>query len=177
MIETIFDTETTGLVENRTLRIARQPEIIEFYACEVDLDSGTILRELDLLIKPRLKIPDFIVKHTGITNEMVEAAPPFEDVADSIVEFLERADVTIAHNVSFDKDVVEIELQRLQRKINWKRSICTIEQSMHITGHRMNLSALHLHLLKEKFAGAHRAKADVAALIRCCVELRKQEAI
>jgi hypothetical protein len=50
--------------------------------------------------------------------------------------------------------------------------ICTIEQSVHYTGYRMNLGDLHQHLLGEKFSGAHRAREDVEALLRVCVEMR-----
>jgi hypothetical protein len=33
------------------------------------------------------------------------------------------------------------------------------------------MSALHQHLFGEPFEGAHRAKQDTLALLRCCVEL------
>ena len=49
----IFDTETTGLVKNRTIKLDNQPEIIEFYGALVDLGKkGKILKEVDTLIKP-----------------------------------------------------------------------------------------------------------------------------
>ena len=41
----IFDTETTGLVKNRTIKLDDQPEVIEFYGALVDLSKkgGKIL--------------------------------------------------------------------------------------------------------------------------------------
>src|SRR6187399_3181485 len=40
MIALVFDTETTDLVTNRTLRLDRQAEVIEFYGVVADLTSG-----------------------------------------------------------------------------------------------------------------------------------------
>jgi DNA polymerase-3 subunit alpha len=179
----IFDTETSGLVENRTLRLERQPYITEFYACDVDLATGVISREHDTLIKPvdakgnQVKLEPKITKITGITDEMLADQQPFSYHAEKIRAFLERTDLVIAHNLSFDKDMVEIEFDRLEQKIVWPRGLCTVEQTVGMKGFRLSLSLLHQELFGEPFAGSHRAKADVAALTRCCVELRKREMI
>lgn len=172
----IFDTETSGLIENRTLRLDKQPEIIEFYGADVDLVNGKILDELDVLIKPARPIDDEITRITGLTAADLEGKPPFAQVSQSIRELIERAPLVIAHNLSFDQEMVDIEFERLgQTPIAWPRCLCTVEQTIHIKGFRMNLSGLHEYLFGEPFAGAHRAKVDVAALIRCCVELYGRE--
>lgn len=179
----IFDNETSGLVENRTLRLEKLPYVTEFYACDVDLSTGEILREYDTLIKPvdakgnQVKLEAKITKITGITDEMLKDALPFKEHSEKIKAFLTRTDLVIAHNLSFDKDMIEIELDRLGEKIVWPRGLCTVEQTVGIKGHRLSLSLLHQELFGEPFAGSHRAKADVAALTRCCVELRKREMI
>jgi hypothetical protein len=59
--------------------------------------------------------------------------------------------------------------------VKWPRRICTVEQTQHIKGFRLNLSGLHEFLFGEKFSGAHRAKVDVAALVRCSSEMFKRE--
>jgi hypothetical protein len=39
----------------------------------------------------------------------------------------------------------------------------------------MTMAGLHEYLFKEKFEGAHRARVDVQALKRCCLELMRRD--
>jgi DNA polymerase III epsilon subunit family exonuclease len=171
MIALILDTETSALVPNRILRDDQLPEIIEFYAELVNLANGAILNELDCLIKPNKPVSDEIVRITGITNEMLVNQPSFKECAKDIFALIEFADVIIAHNAHYDRECLDIEAGRLPYSINWPRTICSVEQTVHLTGKRMTLSQLHEFLFKQKFADAHRAKTDVKALTRCCREL------
>lgn len=182
----LFDTETSGLVRNRTLKLDSQPEVIEFYACYVDLKKGKILKEFETLIKPSKPLLDkpapgdkkTITQITGITNEMLDKAKPFKAHIKDITTILSSAPIVIAHNASFDKDMVEIELERCGIKdFKWPRLLCTVEQTIHMKGYRLSASALHEELFKEPFSGAHRAKADTAALLRCCIELHRRDII
>ena len=174
MLSLIFDCETTGLIDSHLLKLDRQSSIIEFYACLADLRDGTVTRELDLLIKPPGEISEKITKITGISTAMVADAPAFRSVAAGVREVIESAPVVIAHNASFDIEMVNLEFERLGEKIRWPRVICSVEASIHIKGFRLSLGALHEELFAEKFTGAHRAKADVAALRRCCVEMHRR---
>lgn len=174
---TAFDTETTGLIDNRVIKIVRQPHVIEFYGCMVDIDSGEISSEIDLLIRPPSErdLTEEITTITGITWPMVEDKPLFHEVSDQIFKFIEESKCVVAHNLSFDMEMVEIEAERIGRKILWpRRKICTVEQTVYVKGFRLNLSSLYEMLFGEKFTGAHRAKVDVAAMVRCCLELRKR---
>jgi len=178
----IFDTETTGLIKNRTLKLDKQPSIIEFYGCIVNLKTGKVSKEFDTFIKPPKPLADkpafgekkTITEITGITNEMLEGAPTFFEVAPQIIKLFSGTDVGIAHNASFDKEMISIEMERAGFSLKWPRLICTVEQTVAIKGIRLSLSALHLELFDEEFKGAHRAKVDVQALTRCCVELFKR---
>jgi DNA polymerase-3 subunit epsilon len=184
MIAVVFDTETTGLVANHSIKPDSLPEIIELYAAKVNLKTGKIMKELDTLIKPSRLLSDkpelgskkTITQITGITNAMLSDAKPFVAHADEIVKMLTSAEFVIAHNVSFDKEMIDIELERLKRKIKWPRAICTVEATAHIKGGRMSLTKLHEYLFGKAF-DAHRAKSDVEALIRCSCELYKREMI
>lgn len=181
----VFDTETTGLIRNRTLKLDQQPEVIEFYACAVNLKTGRISKELDFLIKPLKPLSDkpapgekkTITQMNGISNEMLKGKPTFKEVHAKIFSMLQGAPVVIAHNASFDKEMINIEAQRLGIELAWPRVICSIEQTLHLKGHRLSLTNLHLELFGEPFDGAHRAKVDVAALVRCCRELHKRDII
>lgn len=169
----VFDTETTGLIRNRRMPLGKQPEVIEFYGALVDLSTGEIKAEAEYLIKPERAIPDEVIKITHITNEDVKDCQPFKAVADDIMQHLMSAPV-LAHNLSFDKEMLDIEFERLERTITWPPGICTVEQTIHMRGYRLSLTALYEALFDETFADAHRARHDVEALIRCAVELRKR---
>lgn len=171
----LFDTETTGLVDNHTIKIGRQPHIIEFYSCEADLVTGEVVREIDHLILPPIEVTEEITKITGITSSMLIGKTDFLGASDEIVQFLSSRDTVIAHNLSFDMEMIDIECERIGAKMKWpRRRICTVEQTIHLNGYRLNLSGLHELLFGEDFSGAHRAKVDVQALLRCCVELHKR---
>jgi DNA polymerase III subunit alpha len=171
MIAFIFDTETTGLTSNRTVKITKQPEIIEFYGELIDLKSGKVKNEIHQLIRPLSPISAEITKMNSITNEMVEKAPRFLEFAPVLRRAIGAAPVCIAHNASFDREMIDLEFERLGEMIKWPHLLCTVEQTLHLKGFRLGLSALHDHLFGEAFAGAHRANVDVKALSRCCVKL------
>jgi DNA polymerase III epsilon subunit-like protein len=178
----IFDTETTGLLDSRLIPLTRQPSIIEFYGAMVDLDDqdhpGQPLWELDTLLRPSngLPVSAEIAKITGIDDEMVKDAPTFTQFMPLLNEALFKGSgfVAIAHNASFDVEMVDIELARLNLIGSWPPVVCTVEQTIHLKGHRLTLQGLHELLFEERFKEAHRARNDVTALIRCCVELRKR---
>jgi len=169
----LFDTETTDLVKNRLTALTRQPEIVAFY-CGVYSPKGKLIDELDFKVKPKRPMtPENIAIH-GITNEELADRPAFSKFAKQVVTFMQSCDRVVAHNLSFDRDMVEIELERLALPIKWPPGVCTVEQSQSITGLRFTLSNLHEHLFGKKFDEVHTAKADGAALARCYFELVKR---
>jgi len=173
----LYDTETTGLLSNHTMKIIHQPHVIEFYGCVASLKTGKIEKEMNVLVKPPVKIEQEITNITTITDEMVKDAPSFDRVAVDIFSFLEGAPVIFAHNASYDKEIIDLEAERLKRTVKWPRMVCTVEQTVSLRGIRLSLSDLHAHLFGAPFAGAHRAEADVKALLRCCVELYKRDVL
>ena len=173
----IGDTETTGLIANRLIPASRQPEIIELYLALVDLDGDepVVLEELDMMIRPTKPIPPFITKITRISDMMVADAETFSQVADTVAAFLAKAKTLIFHNATFDAEMLEIEFDRLGRPgVVDHELVCTVENSVHYRGRRLSLGILHEHLFGEKFKGAHRAKTDVAALIRCAHAMKQK---
>lgn len=175
----IIDVETTGLLKPGA-PISAQPEITEYCGILYDMKNKKGPKEISRLhtfVKPHGKISDEIIRITGITPDMVKDAPRFSDVQKQIAKQIEGAPRVIAHNVRFDRGVISNDFQRLNLDIKWPHVLCTIEQTMHIRGYRMSLSALHEHLFNEKFPGAHRADADVAAVARCVHKLYHDGAI
>ncbi|MBE0666162.1 MAG: 3'-5' exonuclease, partial [Bacteroidales bacterium] len=99
----IIDIETTG----GSARLERITEIA------VIIHDGTeVIDEYSTLITPERSIPYFITSLTGITNEMVEDAPRFFEVARKIVEITEGK-VFVAHNARFDYSFLRQEFAML----------------------------------------------------------------
>ena len=172
----LFDTETNGLIENRALRLDRQPEIFEWYSCLVDLATDTLIEELEFMCKPKRKLEKVVVDVTGVTDAMLADKLPFSTYADQVRAALGAGDCTIGHNINHDVECTEIEFERLkQAPIVWRQKICTVEATIHMKGHRLKMSQLYQDLFGEGFADAHRARNDVQALRRICVELYRRE--
>ncbi len=87
----VVDLETTGGSE--------QDAITEFGAVRVC--GGEHLGEFQTLVNPRSHIPPLIAVLTGITNQMVAAAPPLASVLPAFLEFAQGC-VLVAHNSPFD---------------------------------------------------------------------------
>ena len=168
----ILDTETDGLCYTRLRPLIKQPQIIDFYAADVDLATGEIIDDWEMLFKPSGEWSEDAEKVHGITRDMVKDCLGFERYAEGIKNILEnRCPNVIAHNAAFDVEILDIAFERCGMRINYPRIWCSVEQTMHIKGYRLSLQELHEHLFGEKFREAHRARSDTQALIKCCVRL------
>ena len=171
----IFDTETTGLVGNSVLRAERQPKIIEFCGILIDDSSGEIIMEVDTLVRPNESLEPIITKITGLTDNDLKSAPTFKDVEPDITSILEECEALVAHNLTFDLSMLEVEYGRIKKPLPTpEEKICTVEATEHIYGRRMKLTDLHNHLLGSHISGAHRARIDVLALKDVFMKLRKE---
>jgi DNA polymerase-3 subunit epsilon len=112
---TVVDIETTG-------GTAQFHRVIEVAIVTVH-DTG-IVDQYATLINPQRHIPPFITSLTGISNEMVEDAPTFREVADVILEKTEGK-VFVAHNVNFDYSFLKQEFNNLDIKFDRKK-LCTV---------------------------------------------------
>jgi DNA polymerase-3 subunit epsilon len=175
MLTLVFDTETTGLIDNRVVKNRLLPEVIEFYGCLVDLDTGVEVAEFETLLCPTLnEVSEKVSKITGLTMAEVLRQPKFPEVAQTIYDLIINADEVLAHNLSFDCEVIDVEMERLGREVKWPRKTCTVESSIHYKGFRLNLGDLYEYLFGERFTGAHRAKTDVKALVKVATEMRNR---
>jgi DNA polymerase-3 subunit epsilon len=107
--EIAFDTETTGLKPEEGDRI------IELGAVEMInyIPSGRTFRTL---INPGRGVSADTVRITGITDDDLKDAPPFEapEVIDAFLEFIGDATL-VAHNAGFDRSFLNMELKRCGR--------------------------------------------------------------
>ncbi len=161
----IVDIETTGgYAENH-----RMTEIAIIHH-----DGLQITNRFHTLINPGRRVPSFITGLTGITNEMVEDAPPFEEVAHQIAEQL-REKIFVAHNAQFDYSFVKKELD--DAGIAWStRKLCTVKLSRKIIP---GLDSYSLGRLAESLGiviqDRHRASGDAEATAKIFGMLLKRD--
>lgn len=176
----IFDTETTNLVKSTEAPIRVQPKMIEFFGIAVmaSVDKLPIIGELHLMIDPQEPITEEITKITSITDDMVRGMGVFPVHLPELQKFFLASQIICAHNLTFDLEVLEVELKRIDAvtRFPWPPlRLCTVEATEHLAGRRLGLTDLHRRLFDgAEFEGAHRAKEDVMALHRCLQELLRR---
>ncbi len=102
----VIDFETTGISPDAG---ARATEI-----AAVLMRDGRIVDRYQSLMNTGAWVPPFIEELTGITNEMVRAAPPAARVMREVADFV-GAHPLAAHNASFDRRFWDAELARVRR--------------------------------------------------------------
>jgi DNA polymerase-3 subunit epsilon len=80
----------------------------------VRIVDGEIVDRFQSLMNPGCRISGFIEAYTGISNAMVQAAPPAAEVMAAFDDFI-GDDPLVAHNASFDRRFLDAELQRIDR--------------------------------------------------------------
>lgn len=184
MIVVLFDTETTGLIKNSAIPIDKQPHILELYALKLEQTGEgeeaefREIGEYESLYRHTAPLEDIIKKITGLTNEDLADQVPIEKELDNIREFFSDADRVVAHNLSYDMAVTDIEFERYKKPpMKWNGPLCTVEATNFLKGYRLKLIDLHELLFDEKFEGGHRARIDVQAMTRCYKELVKRDEV
>jgi len=175
-----FDTETTALVKNALVGEKFQPRIIEFFGVLTADDSEfSILERCHFVCNPGIPISKEVTAITGFTDERVKNEPPFGMFMQQVRDFFQKAHFVVAHNLSYDKYVVDYEMRRNNQKpIDWPEwQICTVEQTEWIKGYRLSLTGLHEFLFNKAFTGAHSAEHDVLAMHECYKELYRRKMI
>lgn len=125
-------------------------------------DGEKIIDEFSTLINPERSIPPFITMLTGISNEMVQDAPKFYEVAREIYEITQDR-VFVAHNVGFDYSFIREEFKSLGGNFN-RRKLCTVRLSREILPGLPSYSLGKLcKSLDIEIKARHRAHGDALA--------------
>ncbi len=127
-------------------------------------DGEKITGEYVSLVNPERNIPYFITNLTGITNEMVENAPKFYEIAKMVVELTEGR-TFVAHNARFDYSFIRQEFKALG--YNFRRNILdTVALSRKlIPGHKSYSLGNLCKDLNIIINGRHRASGDALATV------------
>src|SRR6195952_5270801 len=149
----IVDIETTG-------GHASANGITEIAIC---IHNGKkVIERYATLVNPRREIPIYISALTGITNEMVENAPNFEDVAHDIYHLL-NGKIFVAHNVNFDHSFVRYHLAAAGYELQCNK-LCTVRLGRKIMpglpSYSLGRLCTHLNIGNE---ARHRAMGDAEA--------------
>lgn len=183
----IFDTETAGLPRrggSSHISVHSWPRLVQIAWIICD-DSQAILEKRSTLIRPN----GFMIGRTstqihGITTE--QAKKEGADLYSVLIDFsraVARSTVVVAHNIAFDKHVVEAECIRsgLELPFRGAHSICTMKSSKKICGIKRNgrykwptLTELHMTLFDANYERHHNAEYDAVACARCFFELRRR---
>jgi DNA polymerase III subunit epsilon len=130
--------------------------------CALVHDGLSVTEKFSTLINPECRIAPIYTEITGITNEMVQHAPRFHEIAEHF-EKICRGKFFVAHNVSFDYNFIKGEFASLG--FNFERNkLCTVKMSRKILpGHKSySLGKLCADLGIENNA-RHRAEGDAWA--------------
>src|SRR3569833_52960 len=149
----IVDIETTG-------GHASSNGITEVAICLHD--GKKVTQRYSTLVNPQRDIPVYIRALTGITNEMVQNAPLFEDVAADIYHLL-HGKIFVAHNVNFDFSFIRHHLQSAGYDLQCNK-LCTVRLGRKIMPGLPSYSLGKLcHYLGIENDSRHRAAGDAEA--------------
>jgi len=90
-------------------------------------DGRQILSTWSSLVKPEVTIPPFVVQLTGITEEMVDTAPLFHEIAHEIWREIAGC-VIVGHDVNFDYRFLQHELKAVGYELEAPK-LCTLKKS------------------------------------------------
>lgn len=128
-------------------------------------DGSKVVERFETLINPEKFIPAGITALTGISNEMVEDAPKFHEVAKRIYELTDNR-IFVAHNVNFDFSFLKNEFLALGGEFQRKK-LCTVRLSRKIIPGMPSYSLGNLcNQIGINIYNRHRAGGDAEATAR-----------
>lgn len=149
----MLDFETTGLSP------ALGDRITEVAALRIV--NGRVCERYVSLINCQVRIPSFITALTGISQAMVDGAPPVARVLPELLEFI-GSDALSAHNASFDEKFLLAESARLGLSCGHQGLVCSLKLSRRVFP---GLPSYKLGRLSGQLgiafrSAAHRAESD-----------------
>ncbi|NSW46324.1 MAG: 3'-5' exonuclease [Bacteroidales bacterium] len=149
-----FDIETTGtdIVHDR---------IVEITILRIETNQKENLKTY--LINPERPIPPDVTKIHHITNEMVKNKPTFKELASTIYDFFEGADIAGFNAIKFDIPLLAEEFLRCDIDFSMKnRNVIDVQVIFHKMEQR-NLSAAYKFYCRKDLENAHSSEADTIA--------------
>jgi DNA polymerase III epsilon subunit-like protein len=200
----VFDTETTGLPKSKIISpttLDLWPHIVQFSYIIFDSETNRIIKIKDCIIK----IPDTVTISEensnihGITNEITSRRGiNIQHVIEEFFEDINNVDHIVGHNVSFDINMVKVELNRLLLNsdeviqfqdyltvLNESNNIyCTMQESIELCAIEMKdkfgrsykkfpkLVELYKKMFNVTPNNLHNSLNDVIVCLRCFMKLK-----
>ena len=203
----VFDTETTGLPKTKIINpdtLHLWPHIVQFSYLIYDTELNDIIKTNDNIVqvKEDVNIPEDSIKFHGITNEISrEKGIPLETILTYFFNHLSNVDLLVGHNVSFDINMVKVELMRmiysnltedvkdafkynLHHFTNFKNICCTLQDSIELCNIQAftklgkpylkfpQLIELHDKLFETKPNHLHNSLNDILITLRCFAKMK-----
>jgi len=149
-----IDLETTGIniASDRIVEIA----IIKIY-------PNNTKQEKHKLINPQIPIPKSSSDIHGITDDKVEKAPSFKEVANELKQFIDNSDLSGYNSNRFDIPLLMEEFLRAGIVIDMSnRHLLDVQTIFHMMEKR-TLEAAYKFYCEKDLTDAHSAQADVMA--------------
>lgn len=204
----VFDTETTGLPKTKIINpdtLNLWPHIVQFSYIIYDTDENDIVESFDSIVKIN---EDIIISEESknlhnITNKIsINDGRPIDVVLNNFFQQLKTVDLLVGHNVSFDINMITIELLRLinddiivnEEKMEHKKNLhsltnfkfiyCTLKESIVLCNIKAidkfgkeyrkfpKLTELHEKLFTTTPNKLHNSFNDILVTLRCFMKLK-----
>jgi DNA polymerase-3 subunit epsilon len=167
----IVDIETAGFAPGGAPGITEIAIII--------YENGRVVDTFETLLNPECELNPYVIKLTGITEEMVSRAPLFSEVADEIASITEGC-VFVAHSVNFDFSYIHAAFKSCGMDYQ-RQKLCTVRLSRKLIPDQSSYSLGKLCKgLGIELENRHRAMGDAAAtvlLFEKCLEYDTEQFI
>lgn len=204
----VFDTETTGLPKSKIISpdtLNQWPHIVQFSFVIYDTELNDIVVAIDNIVKltdTGIVISEDSIKLHGITHEISQTkGVKLSKLLHMFCTYLKNVDVLVGHNVSFDINLVKIEILRLiysshisdDKIIKYKNNLhvltnftnvyCTMQNAIELCGIKLTdkfgkeynkfpkLLELHQKLFNSVPNNLHNSFNDILITLRCYVKM------
>ena len=196
MLVLVFDTETTGLIKEDTVKIDDFPHIVQISFILYDTVSKKMIECCDFIIncKNKFKIPIESSKIHGITEEIsIKQGVSIRTALQKFYDTVRKANYLVAHNLPFDDKMVQIEFTRLgldgqmlmsETNLNRLDKYCTMKNSRNLCKISVKSakgkmyyknpkqSELHNHLFGTVPENLHNSLNDILVCLRCFIKMK-----
>lgn len=204
----VFDTETTGLPKSKIISpdtLNQWPHIVQFSFVIYDTELNDIVVAIDNIVKltdTGIVISEDSIKLHGITHKISQTkGVKLSKLLHMFCTYLKNVDVLVGHNVSFDINLVKIEILRLiyssdisdDKIIKYKNNLhvltnftnvyCTMQNAIELCGIKLTdkfgkeynkfpkLLELHQKLFNSVPNNLHNSFNDILITLRCYVKM------
>ena len=190
----VFDTETTGLPNGRPsiYDSKKWPYIIQLSYILYDTAKNKILINHDHIIKipEHAELTEKSVSMHGISREISQRRGiPIKEAIELFNICVQQAEIVIAHNMTFDKNLFIVECIRNKIRSAFTKDkifFCTMKESVDLCNILVKsekngemyqkfptLSELHIKLFNKEPKGTHNSLVDIIICLRCYMKMFK----